>query len=139
MTEGPGDDRRLLADRMERERVKRELGDWDDVARRMKLSSALLRRIRNGTAPITYKTEVKIENFYGWPDGEVQRLLKQGAGAQDPTDDQIAEMSARELAAHALHVEKMRGIEARKSWLKHAYSVWWAALGTLENAPPNGK
>ncbi|WP_410677312.1 hypothetical protein [Amycolatopsis sp. cmx-4-68] len=126
MPEDPAEDRKQLADRMERERIRRDLGNWDDVARKMGVSSALLRRLRNGTAPITYKNEVKIERFYGWPEGEVRRLVSQAA---DPTDEQIAEMSARELAAHALHVEKTRGIEARKRWLKHAYSVWWDALG----------
>lgn len=98
------EDRTRLAERMERERVRGQRGTWDDVAREMGMSSALLRRIRNGTAPISYDSEVKIELFYGWDEGTLRAELPIPDDAAEPTDEEAGKMSYREIAARILEL-----------------------------------
>ncbi|RSD26386.1 hypothetical protein [Amycolatopsis eburnea] len=125
------EDRSALARRMEDENIRRDVS-WEEVSAESGLSTALLRNIRTGKSPVTRKSAHKIELFYGWPAGEVQRLLTPA----DPSDEEIAGMSARELAAYALRVERTRGVEARRAWLKHAYAVWREALGPAATDSP---
>lgn len=118
------DDRQILADRMNKDRVRKQLGNWDDVARAMGLSSALLRRIRNGTAPITYESEVAIERFYAWPEGEVRRLLVSNARL---TDEQILAMTFDEIGAHAARLHVRDGRPAAIAFMQRATDLHRAA------------
>lgn len=118
------DTRRKLADRMNRERVRRQLGTWDDVAREMGISSALLRGIRNGRAPITYESEVAIERVYGWPEGTVRGLLSSDAPApKEWSADQRAKwhsMTVDEIIEEGSQIGKELGMPARIRYLRAA-------------------
>jgi hypothetical protein len=122
--------RQELERRMEERRAYLGLR-WREVADLAKLTTEGIRGVRKGPSEIPAYTRRAIERALEWERGEVDRILGQGVLAHDPSDEEIAAMTSRQLAEYALHVEKTRGAEARRDWLQHAYSVWQNAVDTL--------
>jgi len=69
------DRRRQLAEEMDRRRAELRL-TWDQVAQRADISIATLRRVRNGSGPISLDTMIGIDNALQWNTGHVEARIE---------------------------------------------------------------
>lgn len=75
-----------------------------------------------------------------WGDSDHPVLIDAGKVHDDPTDEQLAEMTNREIAELAIRYQTERGPDARRELLRRAKSARDEALDTLvaETVEPNG-
>jgi hypothetical protein len=107
----------------------------------MGISSALLRGIRNGRAPITYESEVAIEQLYGWPEGTVRELLplpSEVPARREWSAEQRAKwksMSGAEIIDEAKRIGETDGREARIEFLEAALAAKDERRAATEDVP----
>jgi len=108
---------------------------WTVVARELGITEGHLRKIRNGDVPITSDVAVAIDKFLGLDRGTTWRRLDAAAevpaGDVEPTDEQLAEMTNRDIAELAIRYQNERGADARRDLLRRAKVARDNALDTL--------
>jgi hypothetical protein len=135
---------------------------WKAVAAELGVTEGHLWKIRKGHVPITQDVAVAIDRFLGHARGTTWRLVVDEAGAEvdqltgekpgtnarrmleavpmEPADDELAEMTHRELAELAIQYQNERGPDARRAFLQRAKVARDKALDTLiaETAEASG-
>lgn len=112
-----------VAEALNSQRQRRRL-KWNAVAKALGITPQHLLRIRQGTARITDDVAVAIDDFLNREPGHTRSITSTSEqGIASPTSDQIIAMTARELAAHYVHLDNESGKKIADKWLFDAMSL----------------